>query len=143
MSSRARDLPLISIPIDTTSAVFRLPVEVILDILAHFEDTHRKICPAGRILSLDLPNLYPEHVERSTVMRRLTMTCWHLRNVLFPLLWKYMEGRTRFSSHRAPFKWSRRSPHNGLYAQCSYLLLNPTVGFYVQCVKLGSLASAI
>ena len=57
------------------------------------------------------------------------MTCWYLRNMLFPFLWKYTEGYSGLFHKADRF-------NNGLYAQCSYLILNPTVGIYVQCVKV-------
>ena len=65
--------------------------------------------------------------------RKLTMTCWHLRNILLPLLWEYVEGcnlldwPTIGSRRKVPLKY-------GLYAQCSYLLHNPTICACVRCV---------
>jgi len=66
------------------------------------------------------------------------MTCWHLRNMLFPLLWKYTEGCN--VAYRRPVPQSPGldkvlTVGNGLYAQCAYLVLNPTVGAYVQCAR--------
>jgi len=112
-------------------AVFRLPPELIVELLSHFGDPHRNIRhekPRGILVR--------EHVERLTVTRKLTMTCWHLRNMLFPLLWQYVEGcnmlnyrpPAHFSSYMVPML------KNGLYAQCSYLINNPTVCTYVQYV---------
>lgn len=115
-------------PFDLTRAVFRLPAELILEILAQFEDPHRNILfvKGERYARLKL-----DQVERLTVIRKLTMTCWHMRNKLLPVLWKYVEA-CNFPSLRR----SLGPPlSNGLYAQCSYLLLNPTVGAYVECVK--------
>ena len=119
---------------DMGRTVFRLPAELIVEILTYFGDPRHNILSrkvrAGTILN-------PEHVERLTVIRKLTMTCWHLRNMLFPLLWKYVEGCD--ISYRCPVPQSPGSDKmvfsgNGLYAQSVYLLLNPTVGAYVQCV---------
>jgi len=69
------------------------------------------------------------------VIRKLTMTCWHLRNMLFPLLWKYVEG-CNMLSRRPPAHVRHLGPglKIGLYAQCSYLINNPIVCTYVQCV---------
>jgi len=71
-------------------------------------------------------------VERLTAIRKLTMTCWHLRNMLFPLLWEYVEGCNLCDPHlrsdqMVPLK-------NSLYAQCSYLIHNPTICPYVEYV---------
>ena len=118
-------------PIDMTRAVFRLPAELILEILSQFGDPHRNILyeKGGRY-----GNLGSKAVERLTVIRRLTMTCWHLRNRLLPVLWKYVEGCKIYSLHRSHGIPMVSQLSDGLYAQCSYLLLNPTIGIYVECV---------
>ena len=118
-------------PSDTTRTVFRLPVELIVEIITYFEDPHHNILSAKTVRGARRP-LDPEDVERLTVIRKLTMTCWHLRNKLFPFLWECVEGcdvvRYR-PAHR------RCTVGNGLYSQCAYLILNPTIGAYVQCVR--------
>ncbi|KAF9782927.1 hypothetical protein BJ322DRAFT_182548 [Thelephora terrestris] len=115
------------------SGIFRLPAELILGILAYFGDPHRNILheKSGRYGSLE-----PKAVERLTVIRRLTMTCWHLRNRLLPVLWKHVEGCNMYLKHRShgPHMTSRLG--GGLYAQCSYLLLNPTIGVYVETLSV-------
>ena len=115
----------------TRILVFGLPPELIVGIFSHFGDPRHNIrreksCRGSRILVL-------EDVERLTVIRKLTMTCWHLRNMLFPLLWEYVEGCNLFG----PRPSHRRHAgmvflQNGLYAQCSYLIRNPTICAYVQ-----------
>ena len=114
-----------SSPLTVTLAVFRLPFELIVNILSCFGDPHHNILLSrGRFRAA-----FPEHVKWLTVTRKLTMTCWHLRNTLFPLLWKYVEGcHLYYKSHPA------YSPNDGLYHQCMYLALNPVVGAYVQYV---------
>ena len=114
-------------PLTIAIAVFKLPFELIIEILSHFGDPHRNILLSrGRCQAV-----VPEHVERLTVTRKLTMTCWHLRNKLFPLLWKYVEGCHRRYKSRPSYYM----PNDGLYNQCVYLALNPTVGAYVQYVS--------
>ena len=77
-----------------------------------------------------------EHVERLTAIRKLTMTCWHLRNMLLPLLWEYVEGCNllghRPSRHHHAGSDQMVPLQNGLYAQCLYLIRNPTICAYVQ-----------
>lgn len=68
-----------------------------------------------------------ERVERTTIIRKLTMTCWSLRNTLLPVLWRDTEGCIVSSSPRNGHTY-------GLYAQCEYLLSNPTIAAHVQCV---------
>ena len=79
-----------------------------------------------------------EHIERLTVIRKITMTCWHLRNMLFPLLWEHVEGCDVFASRQAvhPDYVSNQLVllKNGLHDQCSYLVHNPIVGAYVRHV---------
>ena len=62
------------------------------------------------------------------------MTCWHLRNVLFPLLWNYVEGCRILPNHPAEDNRPFVSLESGLYPQCTYVILNPTIGVYVRCV---------
>ena len=116
--------------------VFRLPAELIVEILAYFGDPHRNILSAKKARGVRAV-LDPDRVERLTVIRVLTMTCWHLRNMLFPLLWKFVEGCN--ISYRRPvyqrIAWDpMSSAGNGLYTQCGYLILNPSIAAYVQCV---------
>ena len=72
-------------------------------------------------------------VKRLTVTRELTMTCWHLRNILLPLFWEYVEG-CNMLGHR-PSRHDHAGSdqivplQNGLYAQG---LHNPTICAYVQ-----------
>ena len=71
------------------------------------------------------------HVERSTAIRKLTMTCWALRNALLPLLWKETEGCVV----EPPYNVYETKKTYGLYDQCTYLLSNPTIAAYVQWVE--------
>ena len=112
---------------DATRTVFRIPAELIVEVLTYFGDPHHNILLVKVDKETNWP-LLPERIERLTVIRKLTMTCWHLRNTLFPLLWKYVEGCNVLCSDPV------RRLQNGLYAQCAYLVLNPAVGAYVQCV---------
>ena len=106
-----------------TIAVFRLPPELVTEILSYFGDPHRNILSSLR----ECPQACVEDVERLTALRKLTMTCWRLRNALFPLLWEYVEGCNLYNrvTHRPAFK-------NGLYSQSAYIVRNPAVGAYVQ-----------
>jgi len=114
--------------------VFGLPAELIVGILSHSGDPHRNIRHERFCQGDGTPVL--EHVERLTAIRKLTMTCWHLRNMLFPLLWEYVEGCNLFGRptiHRRP-GLEMVPLRNGLYDQCSYLIHNPTICPYAQYV---------
>ena len=115
---------------DRSLIVFRLPAELLFEILSYFDDhLHyiRDICGNGRKSRL---TMVEKDVERSTVIRKLTMTCRALRDTLLPVLWKNTEGCV-----------VRPSPDDytggtyGLYAQCVYLASNPTIAAYVQWVQ--------
>ena len=116
------------ITIQPWTAVFKLPLELIVEALSNFGDPHLNIrCEIARRGGV----LVREHVERLTVTRKLTMTCWHLCNMLFPLLWAYVEGCNLSDRHHF---YGAAPPKNGLYAQCSYLALNPAIAVYVRYV---------
>ena len=113
-------------PLTIATAVFTLPPELIVEILSYFGDPHRNIF----LSQVRFRFVVREHVERLTVIRKLTMTCWHLRNMLLPLLWEYVEGCHRYYKGHTAY-----SPSKGLYCRSRYLTLNPAVGAYVQCVS--------
>jgi len=69
------------------------------------------------------------HVERSTVIRKLTMTCWALRDALLPVLWRNIEGCV--VTHGSDGRGMPRKSY-GLYAQCVYLLSNPAIAAHVR-----------
>jgi len=120
-----------------TSGIFRLPAELITKILDHFEDSHRKVL-LGK--SWVFPVAGTIFVERLTAIRRLTMTCWHLRNEFLPILWEYVEGCNLIPRHLSLCVFLQPNwgslVTNGLYPQCSYLLLNPTICAYVQTISV-------
>ena len=111
---------------DSDLTVFKLPFELLLEIFSYFNDYRDFIQETGRTGSFSLA-IQKENVERSTAIRRLTMTCWTLRNALLPVLWKDAEACV------VPF-YPREDFTYGLYAQCEYLLSNPTVAAHVQSV---------
>ena len=55
------------------------------------------------------------------------MTCWAMRNILLPVLWKDVEGCA------VPYPSGLNYTY-GLYDQCVYLLSNPTIATHVQYV---------
>ena len=106
--------------------VFEFPAELLLEIFSYFGD-HRQFLreTCGNVWhSVDLGQ---KQVERSTIIRNLTMTCRALRNSLLPLLWKDTEGCAVYSYSHDDYTY-------GLYAQCVYLLSNPTIAAHVQYV---------
>jgi len=109
--------------------VFKLPVELFFEIFSYFDDHRRFIrntCGNGGFGM----SMITQFVERSTVIRKLTMTCWALRNILHPVLWKNTEGCIA----HLPSPSRRTGKTYGLYAQCVYLLSNPMIASYVQWV---------
>ena len=110
-------------------AVFKLPIELFFEILSHFDDhrpfIHNTLCDSWWGMAMTT-----ECVEQSTVIRRLTMTCWTLRNILLPALWKNVEGCVV----HPPSANIEAGKTYGLYPQCIYLLSNPTIASYVRWV---------
>ena len=121
---------LLPTPSDPGRAVFKLPLELFLEIFSHFDDHRRYIRDTtGDGVWLG-EAMRTQHVERSTVIRKLTMTCWGLRSTLLPILWKDTEGCVV----EQPYDAHDTGTSYGLYAQCVYLLSNPTIATYVQWV---------
>jgi len=115
---------------DLGCTVFKLPVELFFEIFSHLYDHRRYI---SNILCythtwFEAPRMTASHVERLTVIRKLTMTCWALRNALLPVLWMNTEGCVVES----PSDGGETRTTYGLYPQCVYLLSNPAVAVYVQ-----------
>ena len=109
---------------DRDPSVFKLPLELFHEILSYFNDHQGFI----RRVSLSPPSMRKGDVERSSVVRRLTMTCRALRNALLPDLWKNVEGCIVYTYPNEGYTY-------GLYAQCEYLLSNPIAASYVQWVS--------
>lgn len=107
--------------------VFKLPAELLFEIFSHFGD-HRQTIRNTCGKSWSGLGMIPQSVERSTVIRKLTMTCWALRNTLLPILWRNTEGCAVLQ----PSASNRARKVCGLYPQCIYLLSNPTVASYVR-----------
>ena len=105
--------------------VLKFPLELFLEIFSYLND-HRDFIKGTYHVGFTAQRMERKDVERSTVIRNLTMTCWPLRNVLLPVLWKDAEGCALLPAGRK-FAY-------GLYAQCEYLLSNPAVAVHVQCV---------
>ena len=110
--------------------VFRLPAELLFEIFSYFNDHLdyiRDFCGDG---GRHGTTMWKEHVERLTVIRKLTMTCRALRDALLPVLWKNTEGCVVRPSPPGNYT----GVTYGLYAQCIYLASNPTVAAYVRWV---------
>ena len=116
---------------DLGCTVFKLPVELFPEIFSHLDD-HRRFIRAtvgdtgGIVHGVGMKT---HHAERSTAIRKLTMTCWPLRNTLIPTLWRNTEGCVVES---VPNDDGQARKSYGLYAQCTYLLSNPTIAAYVR-----------
>lgn len=121
---------LVSFTTDLCWIGFRLPLELFLEIFSYLSDHRRFIREHyyGRDMYAYIKR---ENVERSIFIRRLTMTCWPLRNLLLPLLWTDPEGCIPHIPYNHETKSGGEGSH--LYAQCVYLPSNPAVAANVQC----------
>jgi len=109
---------------DLDRTVTKLPAEILLEIFSYFGDHHRFIrdtCSGRPILVIPMER---EHVERSTVIRKLTMTSRAMRQALLPFLWKDAEG--------CIVALPRYGNSYDLYRQCLYLLSNPIIAAHVE-----------
>ena len=117
--------------LDLCCTVFWFPLELFLEIFSYLAD-HRQFIRENFYGKKLRARVEREHAERSIVIRRLTMTCWPLRNMLLPLLWADAEGCV---SHTSYDYWTHTGGSGySLYAQCVYLISNPTIAAYVQFV---------
>ena len=110
--------------------VFKLPIELFPEIFSHLHDHQhyiRETAPGGGLYGVVMKT---HHVERLTAIRKLTMTCWALRNTLLPVLWRNTEGCVVVSTSND----GEPRKSYGLYAQCVYLLSNPTIAAHVRYV---------
>ena len=121
--------------LDRSCAVSKLPLEMFLEIFSYLSD-HRHFIRVnfnGRARS-EFGFVGKEHAEQSIVIRRLTMTCWQLRDMLIPLLWTDVEACVRHT-HYDPNTGSG-GVGSSLYAICLYLSLNRTIAVHVRFVRL-------
>jgi hypothetical protein len=112
--------------LDLGLIVLKLPLELFFEIFSYLND-HRDFIQGIPHTTGPERTMEKKDVERSTVIRNLTMTCQSLRSVLLPVLWKDVEGCMVFA-------YPDEGHTYGLFAQCGYLLSNPIVAAYVQCV---------
>ena len=116
---------------DLHCAVLSLPLELFLEIFSYLTE-HRDFIRENYYGRKMYVRVGREHAERSITIRRLTMTCWPLRNRLLPLLWADTEGC--ISHARFDYETKSGGALSHLYAQCVYLALNPTIAAYVRYV---------
>jgi len=112
--------------------VFKLPLETLLNIFSYFAH-HRDFIRENYYGRRSYVWIERGDAERSVVIRRLTMTCWLLRNGLLPLLWTDVEGCISHSDYSYAYK--RGILGSSPYAQCAYLASNRAIAAHVQCVR--------
>ena len=117
---------------DLRYTVFKFPLELFLEVFSYLAD-HRRFIRENYYGRRSGVGIGRQHAERSVVIRRLTMTCWPLRNLLLPLLWADAEGcipHTRYDYNTKKGGWGSNP-----YLQCGYLATTPAIAAYVQCVR--------
>ncbi|KAF9643272.1 hypothetical protein BDM02DRAFT_1544475 [Thelephora ganbajun] len=112
-----------------TSGIFTIPLELFLEVFSYLTD-HRRFIRENYYGRRSFAFMEKKHAERSIAIRRLTMTCWPLRNLLLPLLWADVEGC--ISHTRYDCNTRRGGEGSSLHAQCIYLSLNPAIAAYVR-----------
>ena len=115
---------------DLCCTVFKFPLELFLEVFSYLADHRRFI--RENYYGRELKGIGREHAERSVVIRRLTMTCWPLRNLLLPLLWTDAEGC--ISHSRYNYNTNTGGLGSNPYDQCIYLASTPAIAVHIQRV---------
>lgn len=117
---------------DLRCTVLKLPLELFLEVFSYLAD-HQHFIRENYYGRRSYISMEKKHVEWSIVIRRLTMTCWPLRNRLLPLLWTDVEGCISHLSYDEEVK--RGILGSSPYVQCVYLASTPAIAVHVQCVR--------
>ena len=125
---------------DLCRAVFKFPLELFLEVFSYLAD-HRRFIRENYCGREPRVRIGRKDAERSVVTRRLTMTCWPLRNLLLPLLWTDVEGCTPHSPYN--YNTKRGGLGSSPYAQCVYLASTPAIATYVRYVRFYLLRSNV
>jgi len=120
---------------NTSSTLLELPLELIMEILSHFD------CLPTITGKLDLglfgvdPKVSRRDLERTDALRALSQTCRSWRNLFSPLLWERLEPCL---IHSDSGKWSE-SYGESLIRKSTLVCENPEIASHVRCVQLRTL----
>jgi len=121
--------------IDKGSKLLELPLELIMEILSHFD--HLPII-TGKLdcspFGVD-PTISRRYLGRTDVLRALSQTCKLWRNLFFPLLWERLEPCLTHSKAAAWYKVYGES----LIRKSSLVCENQEIALHVRYVQIRSL----
>ena len=118
------------------STLLELPLELIIEILSHFN------CLPLITGKLDYglfgidPTVTRRYLERTDTLRALSQTCRSWRNRFFPLLWDRLEPCLIHSSDSGI--WSE-SYGTSLIRKSALVCENPEIASYIRCVQIRTL----
>ena len=121
---------------NTGSTLFKLPLELIMDILSYFD-----CLPIfTNKLNLSLfgidPRVSRRYLERTDVLRALSQTCRSWRNLFFPLLWERLEPCSVMDDGSG--NWFE-SNMDSLIRKSALVCENPEIASHVRCVQIRTL----
>ena len=118
--------------LNTSEALLKLPLELIMEVLSHFD-----CLPiiTGKfdydLFGID-PKITRRYLERTDALRALSQTCRSWRNLFFPLLWERLEPCL---IHSDSGNWSE-SYGNSLIRKSALVCENAEIASHIRCVQI-------
>jgi hypothetical protein len=115
---------------NTRSTLLELPLELIMEIISHFDCLPLITSKLNYYHFSDDPRVSGWYLERTNALRALSQTCRSWRNLFFPLLWERLEpclihfGLDKRSERKADL----------LMRMSAFVCENPEIASHVRCV---------
>ena len=120
---------------NTSSTLLELPLELIMEIVSHFDCLPIITSKLNYGLFGADPRFSGRYLERIDALRALSQTCRSLRNLFFPLLWERLEPCLIPSDSG---KWSENNA-DLLMRVSGFVCDNPEIASHVRCVHIRTL----
>ena len=120
---------------NTSSTLLELPLELIMEIISHFDFLPIITSKLNYELFGADPRFSGRYRERIDALRALSQTCRSLRNLFFLLLWERLEPCLIPSDSG---KWSENNA-NLLMRMSTFVCDNPEIASHVRCVQIQTL----
>ena len=119
---------------NTGSTLFKLPLELIMEILSYFNC----LPIITNKLNLSLFGINPKvsrrYLERTDALRALSQTCRSWRNLFLPLLWERLESCCSVMDIDSGNRFE--SNMNSLIRKSALVCENPEIASHVRCVQV-------
>jgi len=120
---------------NTGSPLLELPLELIMEILSHFDCLPIVTSKLNYDFFGTHPRVSDQYLERTNVLRALSQTCRSWRKLFSPLLWERLEPCLIPSDSG---KWSE-SNADLLMRMSTFVRENPEIASHVRCVQTRTL----